>query len=97
MVFQTLAILIAKTAIEGMDGGSNREFIAEVLGAIAQVYIFNGITKFTGAWFDTKFRSIATAVILIFGVLGQYTPLWIWKTWQDGFNLKNHTLGEFNL
>jgi hypothetical protein len=45
------------------------------------VYLFNGITKFTGAWFDTKFRSIATAVILIAGVLGQYTPMIIRLAW----------------
>lgn len=81
MVFQTISILIAKTADDTEASDSGREVVAEVLSAIAQVYLFNGITKFSGAWFDTKFRSIATATILICGLLGQYTPMTIRYAW----------------
>jgi hypothetical protein len=83
MVFQTISVLTAKTADDTEAGDSNREVVAEVLSSIAQVYLFNGITKFTGAWFDTKFRAIATATLLIFGILGQYTPMWIRYTWLN--------------
>jgi hypothetical protein len=81
MVFQTISVLTAKSADDTEAGDSNREAVAEVLSAIAQVYLFNGITKFTGAWFYTKLRAIATAIILIFGILGQYTPMWIRHAW----------------
>lgn len=70
MVFQTISVLTAKTADDTIESDSNKEVVAEVLSAIAQVYLFNGITKFSGSWFDTKFRSIATGIILICGVLG---------------------------
>lgn len=52
MVFQTISTLIAKTAKDSVESDSGKEVVAEVLSAIAQVYLFNGITKFTGAWFD---------------------------------------------
>jgi hypothetical protein len=64
-----------------MASDSGREVVAEVLSAIAQVYLFNGITKFTGAWFDTKFRSIATAIIIVCSIIGQYTPMIIRFFW----------------
>ena len=93
MVFQTISVLTAKTADDTLESDSSREAIAEVLSAIAQVYLFNGITKFSGTWFDTKFRSIATGVILVFGILGQYTPVWIRYTWlKSGPFLREHEL-----
>lgn len=72
MVFQTIGILVSKTAQEGASA-QDAEYVGEVLSTVAQVYIFNGITKFTGAWFDMKSRSIATAIIILFGHLGQYS------------------------
>jgi len=93
MVFQTISVLTAKSADDTEASDSNKEAIAEILSAIAQVYLFNGITKFTGTWFDTKFRSVATAIILIFGVLGQYTPVWIRQAWLD-YNNPFKKLGD---
>jgi hypothetical protein len=54
-----------------------------VLSTVAQVYLFNGITKFTSTWFDQRSRSVATAVIILFGHLGQYTVVWISKTYDS--------------
>lgn len=86
MVFQSLSVLVSKTAREGA-GSKNEEYVGEVLSSIAQVYLFNAITKFTGTWFDNRFRPIATAVIILFGHLGQNTVQWITYTWMN--NAKN--------
>ena len=51
--------------------------MGQILSAVAQVYIFNGFTKFTGAWFNHTVRPFATAVLLICAQLGTYTPMWI--------------------
>ena len=69
MVFQTIGILVSKTAIEG-DQAQNAEYVGQALTTVAQVYIFNGITKFTSTWFDLRSRSVATAIIILFGHLG---------------------------
>jgi len=78
-------VLIAKTAPDDSFGStnSNREVVAQVLSAIAQVYLFNGITKFTGGWFSAKERSFATGSVLVLGLLGSYTPGWIRYTYLE--------------
>jgi len=83
MVFQTLSVLIAKTAPDTTGESSNREAVAEILSSIGQVYLFNGLTKFTGCWFSIKERSIATGTILVAGLLGQYTPTFIKYTYIE--------------
>jgi hypothetical protein len=76
MVFQTLSVLVAKTAAD--NGGVHvEEVVGEVLSCIAQVYLFNGITKFTGTWFDNKFRPLATALIILFSQAANYSLAWI--------------------
>lgn len=77
MVFQTLSVLVSKTADESVDNMSMVSAVGEVLSSIAQVYLFNAITKFTGTWFDNRGRSIATAIIIIASILGNYTFVWI--------------------
>jgi len=76
MVFQTLSVLVAKTAAD-TNGAHAEEVVGEVLSSIAQVYLFNGITKFTGTWFDNKFRPIATAIIILFSQAANYSLAWI--------------------
>jgi len=76
MIFQSLGILVSKTALEG-DGIQLSEYVGQTLISIAMVYIFNGITKFTANWFNVKTRALATALILCSATLGNYTPIWI--------------------
>jgi hypothetical protein len=90
MVFQTVSLLIAKAARDDSLGQQStaQDAVAQALNAIAQVYLYNGITKFTGCWFGTKERSVATGVILVSAALGQYTPSWISYTWLN-YNQKH--------
>jgi hypothetical protein len=85
MVFQTVSLLIAKASRDDRFGQQTdaQDAVAETLNAIAQVYLYNGITKFTGCWFGTKERSIATGIILVAASLGQFTPPWISYTWRE--------------
>ena len=76
MIFQTAGSLVDKTAQEG-PGAQSEEYVAEVLNVIGQVLIFNGITKFTSSWFDGRERVMATALIILFSLLGNYTVDWI--------------------
>ena len=94
MVYQSLSILVSKTASQG-DGAQSEEWVGEILSAVAQVYIFNGITKFTSTWFGGKQRAFATAFILMFHVLGNYTPAWIKMVYRaNEIIVKEGTLGQ---
>ena len=91
MVFQTLSVLVAKTAADGRSNGpQTQEVVGEVLSSIAQVYLFNGITKLTGTWFDNRFRPIATAIIIMASSIGQYSLAWISYYYQTkAFDINN--------
>lgn len=76
MVFQCLSVLVSKTANDSA-GIHVEEVVGEVLSSVAQVYLFNGITKFTGTWFDNRSRYVATACIILSAHIANYTPMWI--------------------
>jgi hypothetical protein len=58
------------------------------------VYLYNGVTKFTGAWFSNRGRSVATAIILMAGCCGNYTTRWIY-IWY--FNLDPATADNYDI
>jgi len=71
MVYQLVSVLYGViTNPRSRNDQNNLNFFCEVFSAVAQVYLFNGITKFTGQWFGNRFRPIATALILIFSQMG---------------------------
>lgn len=71
MVYQLVSVLYGVITNPKSDNDNNpMNFFCEIFSAVAQVYLFNGITKFTGQWFDNKFRPIATALILLSAQMG---------------------------
>lgn len=78
MVFQTFSIVIAF---------AQSPMVGEIFSSIAQVYLYNGLTKFTSTWFSAKFRIIATALILCSAELANYVIKWIALNLPDSVNL----------
>lgn len=77
MVFQTLSVILSKTSNEAGNNTDLQAACGEFLSTVSQVYLYNGITKFTATWFDNKVRPIATGIIIFGAQIAKYTILWI--------------------
>ena len=77
MIIQTFALWFGRALSEKIfKSDLVGPTVGELLNSLAQVLIFNSITKFTSAWFDHRERILATGLILIASHIGNLTTNW---------------------
>lgn len=77
MALQTFALWFGRSLNSDIFGSNLiGPTVGEFLNSGAQVYLFNGLTKFSGLWFGYRERVFATALILAANFMGNCTTGW---------------------